>query len=118
MAITTRSKDAPDETKSFPNLEVEVMNVGSFTFGRYTFQPGWRWSENIKPIVKTASCQTLHVGYALSGRLHVVSDDGTEAEIGPGELYQIEPGHDGWVVGDEPVVWIELIGADKHSPHA
>jgi hypothetical protein len=73
-----------------------------------TLQPCWRWSECIKPVVGTDSCQALHIGTVLSGRMHIVHDDGTEADIGPGDAYRIAPGHDAWVVGDEPVVGYEF----------
>jgi hypothetical protein len=115
MGVTNRKLDRPDETRTFEHGQVEVVKVGGFTFGRYTFQPGWKWSESVKPIAKTESCQTHHAGYVLSGRLHVLADDGGEADIGPGEAYEIEPGHDGWVAGDEAVVSIELLGAEKYA---
>ena len=71
---------------------------------RFTFEPGWKWSECVKPVAGTESCQVRHVGVVQSGRTHVVHEDGTEAEAGPGEAFVIEPGHDAWVVGDEPYV--------------
>src|SRR5439155_6730224 len=79
----------PDETRMFDHGQVEVVTIGGATIGRYTFEPGWRWSESVKPIAKTDSCQAHHVGYILTGRLHVLSDDGGEAELGPGEPYEI-----------------------------
>ena len=106
---------SPDETREIPNGKVELVRMGDSTIGRFTFEPGWRWSESVKEIAGTESCQTHHVGYVLSGRLHVVSDDGEEAEVGAGETYVAMPGHDAWVVGDERFVGIEFQSAEKYA---
>jgi hypothetical protein len=88
---------------------VEVTTLGEFNASRFVLKPGWRWSESVKPIVGTDSCQVLHTGYNVSGRLHVRMEDGTEEEgFGPGDAYVIPPGHDAWVVGDEPVVSVDM----------
>jgi hypothetical protein len=110
MSVTSKSFESPDETKTFDRVQVHVVKVGGSTISRFTYEPGWRWSTSVKPIVKTESCQAHHVGYLLSGRLHVATDDGGDAEIGVGEAYDIQPGHDGWVVGDEAVVSVEFSG--------
>src|SRR3990172_10734794 len=101
MGVTNRGLESPDETRTFDRGQVQVVKIGETTIGRYTFEPGWRWSESVKPIAKTDSCQVHHIGYVLSGRLHVVTDDGGKAEVGPGEAYEIQPGHDAWVVRDQ-----------------
>lgn len=106
--VETRTFDSPDETRSPDKTKVEVVNVGATTAARTTFQPGWRWSECIKPVVGTDSCQARHVGTAISGRLHIQHEDGSEAEVGSGDVYVVEPGHDAWVVGDEPFVGFEF----------
>jgi hypothetical protein len=106
--IALKSFDAPDETRTPPNTRVEVVRLGDQTAARFTFQPGWRWSESIKPVAGTDSCQARHVGAIVSGRLHVIHSDGTEGDASPGDAYVIEPGHDAWVVGDEPVVAFEF----------
>ncbi|MFP5299372.1 MAG: cupin domain-containing protein [Actinomycetota bacterium] len=116
MAVKTRSivhrnLDRPDEIRTPDKTTVAVVHVGSADVGRFELEPGWRWSECIKPIVKTESCQLDHLGYVISGRIHVVHDDGSEAEIGPGEAYRIAPGHDAWVVGNEPAVGLEFESA-------
>jgi len=103
-----KSLDQPDETRTFENGKAEVINLGDITASRLVFEPGWRWSENVKPIAGTDSCQVLHTGYHVSGRLYVRLDDGTEEEFGPGEAYVIPPRHDAWVVGDEPVVSVDM----------
>jgi quercetin dioxygenase-like cupin family protein len=118
MGVTQRALGSPDETRTFDRGQVQVVKVGEVTVGRYTFEPGWRWSEHVKPVAKTDSCQVHHVGYILSGRLHVVTDDGDEVELGPGEAYDIAPGHDGWVVGDEPVRSVEFVGAERYATPA
>jgi mannose-6-phosphate isomerase-like protein (cupin superfamily) len=103
-----RNLDSPDETRTFEHGKAEVVTLGDFSASRLLFEPGWRWSENVKPIAGTDSCQVLHTGYHVSGRLHVRLDDGTEEEYGPGDAYVIPPGHDAWVVGDEPVVMVDM----------
>jgi hypothetical protein len=106
--IATGNFDKSDETRSPDKTTVDILKLGSTMAGRYTFEPGWRWSECIKPVVGTDSCQVLHIGVVQSGHLHVVHDDGTEGEVGPGDAYVVEPGHDAWVVGDETFVAYEF----------
>jgi hypothetical protein len=106
--IEKKSFDSPDETRTPDKTKLDVVKLGSGTAARVTFQPGWKWSECIKPVVGTESCQAHHVGTMVSGRLHVVHEDGSEADIGPGDVYVIEPGHDAWVVGDEPATGFEF----------
>jgi len=106
--LTVKSFDAPDESRTPDKTKLDVVDLGSAKAARLTAQPGWRWSECIKPVVGGDSCQARHVGTIASGRMHVVHDDGTEADIGPGDVYVIEPGHDAWVVGDEPAVGFEF----------
>ena len=106
--IEANDFSSPDETRTPEKTKVELVNLAGGQIGRYTFQPGWRWSECIKPVVGTESCQVKHVGIATSGRLMVKHDDGSELEVGPGRAYAIEPGHDAWVVGDEPFVCYEF----------
>ena len=99
---------SPDETRTFEHGELKTASVGDFKVAQVSLEPGWKWSENIKPIAGTDSCQLLHNGVMLSGRMKVVMDDGSEMEIGPGDTYVIPPGHDAWVVSDEPVSGIEF----------
>ena len=106
--LEVRAFDAPDESRRPDKTQVDVVKMGANTAARLTVEPGWKWSECIKPIVGTESCEVRHVGVVQSGRMHVIHDDGTEGEIGPGEAYVIEPGHDAWVVGDEPMVGFEF----------
>ena len=100
--------DAADETRTPEKTRVDVVKMGATNVGRFAFEPGWKWSECVKPVVGTDSCQVRHVGVVQSGRLMVSHEDGTEVELGPGEAYVIEPGHDAWVAGDEGFVALEF----------
>ena len=100
--------DSPDETRAPDKTRVDVVRLGGTSAARFAFEPGWKWSECVKPVVGTDSCQVRHVGVVQTGRMFVRHDDGTEVEIGPGEAYLIEPGHDAWVVGDERFVGFEF----------
>ena len=106
--VEARSFDSPDETRTPDKTHVELVRMSGNSAARMRLEPGWRWSECIKPVVGGDSCQNRHVGLLQSGRMNVVHNDGTEVEIGPGQAYIIEPGHDAWVVGDEPVVGYEF----------
>ena len=106
--IVKKSFDSPDERRTPDKSEVHVVNLGAVKAARLTLQPGWRWSECIKPLAGTDSCQVHHEGTVAAGRMHVQHDDGTEAEIGPGDAYVIEPGHDAWVVGSDAFVGYEF----------
>ena len=113
--IEKRSMSKPDEKRTFNKGKVELITLGEVTFGRATLEPGWKWSTCVKPIVKTASCEAPHLQYHVSGRIHVVMDDGTEQEFGPGDVSLIPPGHDSWVVGDESVVLIDITGLTEYA---
>jgi mannose-6-phosphate isomerase-like protein (cupin superfamily) len=106
--LIAKSFASADEVRTPDKTRVEVVDLGSVKAARLTVQPGWRWSECIKPVVGGDSCQAHHVGVIVSGTMHVVHNDGTEGDAKPGDAYVIEPGHDAWVVGDEPVVSFEF----------
>jgi hypothetical protein len=106
--VQSRGFDSPDETRTPEKTRIEVVRVGDTSVARFTLEPGWRWSECVKPVAGTESCQARHVGVVRSGRLGVSHQDGTEAELGPGEAYVIEPGHEAWVIGEEPFVGFEF----------
>lgn len=105
----------PDEIRRPERTTVELVELAGGEVGRYTFQPGWRWSECIKPVVGTDSCQVEHIGYVVSGALHVEHDDGSTGDVAGGSVYRIAPGHDAWVVGDDPVVVVEFQGAATYA---
>jgi hypothetical protein len=106
--IGGRSFDEPDETRVFPRGRWDLVHLGYMTAARMTLEPGWSWTEHVKPIAGTESCQVHHNGYIVSGRLGVTMDDGTKYEFGPGDAYEILPGHVGYTVGNETVVGIEF----------
>jgi quercetin dioxygenase-like cupin family protein len=110
-----KSHSSPDEVRSPPKTRVEVVRLEGFTLGRFNFEPGWRWSECVKPVVKTESCQASHVGYAVSGSITVRMKDGTQKTIVAGESYTIPPGHDAWVEGKERFVGIEVMSAEQYA---
>ena len=99
---------SPDETRKPDKTTVEIVRMGGTNASRMRLEPGWRWSECIRPIAGGESCQAHHVGLLQSGAMHVVHEDGSEQEIRDGQAYVIEPGHDAWVVGDEPVLGFEF----------
>jgi hypothetical protein len=107
--MEVKSFDSPDEVRQFEgNGKADVVMLGGRTVGRGTFEPGWRWSENVKPIAGTDSCQVSHLGYVMSGRMKVMMDDGTEQEVGPGNVVAIPPGHDAEVVGNDACVMLDF----------
>jgi hypothetical protein len=114
-SLTSLSFSKPNEVRDFPNGKVELVELGGVTFGRATFHPGWRWSTHLKPIAGTNSCQAAHLGVQLSGTMHVKMDDGTERDIKAGEVVNIPPGHDGWVVGNDPVIFIDITGMENYA---
>jgi hypothetical protein len=105
----------PDEVRTFPKGKLELVNIGGGVVGRLTLEPGWRWSEHVKPIAKTEWCEAAHFQYHLAGRLHIVMADGTEFDAEPGQVTALPMNHDAWVVGDEPVVLIDWAGASNYA---
>lgn len=110
-----RTFTSADEVRRFDRGVLELVTLGGVTFGRAVFQPGWKWSTSVKPLVETPSCEAPHLQYHISGRLHVVMDDGSEDEFGPGDLSLLPPGHDAWVVGDEAVEVLDITGMAEYA---
>jgi hypothetical protein len=110
-----KSFSQADEVRNFPNGQAEIVNIGGAEVGRLVFQPGWRWSNDIKPIAKTSSCEAPHFQYHVSGKLMILMDDGTEILAGPGDITSLPKGHDAWVVGNEPVVVVDWYGASNYA---
>jgi hypothetical protein len=108
MTLEAKNLDLPEDKRSFEHGEVLMVHVGDFTIGRAVLNPGWRWSTDVKPLAGTSSCELAHTGYVISGRMRVRMNDGTEAEFGTGDAHCVSPGHDAWVVGDEPCVVIDF----------
>ena len=109
---------APDEVREFPNGKAEILSIGGAEVGRLVFEPGWRWSNDVKPIANTESCTAPHMQYHVSGQLAILMDDGTELLAGPGDVTSLPSGHDAWVVGDEPVVVVDWYGASRYAKEA
>jgi hypothetical protein len=109
---------SPDEIREFPNGRAEIVKIGDSEIGRFVFEPGWRWSNDLKPIVGTDSCEAPHFQYHLSGRLAIRMDDGTEFVAEPGDVTSLPSGHDAWVVGDEPAVVVDWWGASNYAKGA
>lgn len=102
MPTVARTFDNPDEVRTPPRGRVEIVDLATAKVARLRLEPGWRWSESVKPIVGTDSCQARHFGMVVSGSMHVMHNDGTEMDVRPGTAYVIEPGHDAWVTGEAP----------------
>ena len=116
MAETVnKSFESPEETRNVDKGKVEVLNLGDVQVMRATFQPGWKWSECVKPIVGTESCEVSHLMYTISGQMLVRMNDGSETEVSPGNVTEIPPGHDAWIVGDEPYVGIDFKGGANYA---
>jgi hypothetical protein len=109
MTCEAKNLDSPDEKRSFDHAELHFVHLTGITIGRAVLRPGWRWSTDVSPVIGTESCQAHHSSYVASGRLHVRMDDGQELELGPGDAHVVGPGHDAWVVGDEPCITIDFI---------
>ncbi len=110
-----KSFQTPDETREFPKGRAEILTVGGGEVGRLVFEPGWRWSEHVKLIAGTASCEAPHFQYHVSGQLAIRMDDGSELVAGPGDVTSLPSGHDAWVVGNEPAVVIDWYGASSYA---
>ena len=105
----------PDQVRQFPTGRCDIVTLDEMSIGRFVFQPGWRWSKDVKPVAGTNSCQFRHVGYTVSGALEVHMEDGTTMTIRAGEAYEIPPGHDAWVVGDEAWTAVEFASAHHYG---
>jgi hypothetical protein len=106
--VERRDFDSPDETRTPDKTRVDTVHVGGAAVARFTMEPGWRWSECVKPVAGTDTCQHRHLGVVQSGRMRVFHDDGTELEIGPGDAYVIEPGHDAEILSGDRFVAFEF----------
>jgi len=106
---------APDETRTFERGRLDLLRVGGSEIGRLTLEPGWRWSEHVKPLAGTEWCEAPHFQYHVSGTLRIRMSDGTELDAVPGQVTALPQGHDAWVVGDEPVVVVDWWGASNYA---
>ncbi len=113
--VIIKQFEHPDETRSFPKGRFEVVHIGGMTIGRATYQPGWKWSTDVGAALGKKSCDVEHVGLVVSGRAVAAMDDGTMVEMAAGDIFYIAPGHDSWVVGNEPYVSLHLMGAGAYA---
>jgi quercetin dioxygenase-like cupin family protein len=115
-SIEIKNVNSPDETRPFADKgHAAMLTVADHAVIYGTFEPGWRWSEHIKPIAGTDTCEATHLLYCISGRMGISHSDGTEAELGPGDVVAIEPDHDAWVVGDEPCIAVDFGGYARYA---
>jgi quercetin dioxygenase-like cupin family protein len=115
MDLTLISFDEPNEVRTFEKGRFATYSVGPMTLGRATYEPGWRWSEHVGAASGEAMCQVEHVGLVLSGQAAVKMEDGTEKVMREGEFFYVPPGHDSWVVGDEPYVSLHIMGSEDYA---
>jgi quercetin dioxygenase-like cupin family protein len=115
MDLMLKRFEQPDEVRTFEKGKFEIVRIGGMTIGRATYEPGWRWSLHVGPATGTSSCSVEHVGIVVSGRATAAMDNGTITEMCPGDVFHIAPGHDSWVVGDEPYVSLHFLGADHYA---
>lgn len=115
LGVILKRFEQPDETRHFAKGKFEVVQIGGMTIARASYEPGWKWSEHVAATTGTASCALEHVGLVVSGRAVVKMDDGAEREMRAGDVFYVAPGHDSWVVGDEPYVSLHFLGAETYA---
>jgi quercetin dioxygenase-like cupin family protein len=115
VAVVLKRFEAPDEVRTFPKGRFEIVRLGGMTVGRATYQPGWRWSADVGAELGQHSCHVEHVGMVVSGRATAAMDGGETVEMKAGDLFYVPPGHDSWVVGDEPYVSLHFLGAEDYA---
>jgi mannose-6-phosphate isomerase-like protein (cupin superfamily) len=115
MEVVLKRFEQPDEVRTFAKGKFEVVRIGGMTIGRATYQPGWRWSLHVGPATGESNCPVEHVRMVVSGRATAAMDNGSIVEMRPGDVFYIAPGHDSWVVGDEPYVSLHFLGADQYA---
>ena len=116
--MEVKNLNFPEETRNFDKGKLDLVKIGGAMVGRAVFQPGWKWSESVKPVAKTKSCEAPHFQYHVSGTIRVRMDDGTERDLKPGDVSLLPSGHDAWVVGDEPVVVVDFQGMRDYAKGA
>jgi len=115
LDVILKRFESPDESRIFEKGRFELVNVGGMTIGRASYEPGWKWSTHVGAGIGKTSCDVEHVGIVVSGRSIAAMDDGREIEMNAGDVFYIAPGHDSWVVGDEPYVSLHLMGAAQYA---
>ncbi|HEY0325814.1 MAG TPA: cupin domain-containing protein [Allosphingosinicella sp.] len=115
LEVVLKRFDSPDEVRTFPKGRFELVHLGGMTIGRATYEPGWKWSEDVGAAMGVASCPVEHIGMVVSGAATAAMNDGSVVEMKPGDIFYVPPGHDSWVVGDEPYVSLHFMGADDYA---
>lgn len=115
LAVILKRFESPDEIRTFDKGKFELVRIGDMTIGRATYQPGWRWSAHVGAALGKSSCEVEHIGVVLSGRATAAMDNGQVLEMKAGDVFHVPPGHDSWVVGDEPYVSLHLLGASHYA---
>jgi quercetin dioxygenase-like cupin family protein len=115
--VILKQFEKPDEVRVFEKGRFELLHIGGTTIGRATYEPGWKWSTHVGPLVGAKSCEVAHVGLVIAGRATAAMNDGKVVEMKAGDAFYIPPGHDSWVVGDEPYVSLHLMGATEYAQH-
>jgi ethanolamine utilization protein EutQ (cupin superfamily) len=115
LGVILKRFDRPDEVREFDKGRFEIVQIGGMTIGRASYEPGWKWSEHVGGALGQTSCQVEHVGMVVSGRATAAMDDGSIIEMAAGDIFYIPPGHDSWVVGDEPYVSLHFLGAGDYA---
>lgn len=115
--VVIKRFEQPDEVRVFDKGKFEIVNIGGMTVGRATYEPGWKWSAHVGAATGAKSCSVEHVGMVVSGRATAAMDDGRVMEMKPGDIFYIAPGHDSWVVGNEPYVSLHIMGAQDYARH-
>jgi len=114
--LIVKKFSSADERRPFmAHGHADILKIGDGAVGRGVFEPGWKWSSDVKPIAGTKSCEVAHSAYVLSGRMHLVMDDGEETDIGPGDYVVIPPGHDAWTVGGDACVVLDFGGMQNYA---
>ena len=117
LDVILKRFDEPDEVRHFEKGKFELVHIGGMTIGRATYDPGWKWSEHVGKSLGKKSCEVEHVGMVIQGRATAAMDDGRIIEMKAGDIFYIAPGHDSWVVGDEPYVSLHFLGASDYAAH-
>ena len=113
--VSLKRFTSPDEARSFEKGSFEVVRLGGLTIGRASYEPGWKWSTYVGPLVDQSLCQVAYVGMVIARHAMVAMEDGTTYELAPGDLFAIEPGHDSWVIGEEPYIPLHFLGAEDYA---
>ena len=115
LDVVLKRFDQPDEVRRFPKGAFELVRIGDVVIGRATYEPGWKWSQHVGAAAGVSSCMVEHVGLVISGRAAVKMDDGEERIMEPGDLFYVPPGHDSWVVGNEPYISLHVMGSENYA---